>query len=130
MSWVIDGQELEGAEVTIDLDTSGEYEVQVFGHYCTLDLDTVLSVDIDLSVEEFKTGWNVFPNPNSGLVTIETQTTVPSVLEIFNLQGQRVYFKPDFIGTQTLDLGHLSSGQYVVQIAGDLMLRRRLTLVD
>lgn len=130
VDWLIDGQEYEGTEVTTEFDSSGEYEVQVFGHYCTLDLDTALTLDIDLSIVENRADWRLFPNPTSGLLTIETDLTHPSELEIFNLQGQRVFFKSDFIGTQSLDLGDLPSGHYLVQISGEMTLRRRLTLID
>lgn len=57
----------------------------------------------------------VFPNPSTGLCTIELESTYEGAIEIYNYLGQNVYSIQSIKGTHfELDLTNLSSGVYTV----------------
>jgi hypothetical protein len=59
---------------------------------------------------------NVYPNPNMGLCYVTT-SLVNAQVEIFNLVGERVFFKSQLNkGTNTLDITSLPEGSYIVRI--------------
>jgi hypothetical protein len=64
----------------------------------------------------------VYPNPNDGYFLVKFETTVQNdySLDVFNAQGQRIYYKsyPGFIGkfSKIVDIGHQSPGVYVVTV--------------
>jgi PKD repeat protein len=53
----------------------------------------------------------VYPNPGSGLLNV-SDTETGSVIEVFNIQGQRVFSTQSRGGNITLDLTNLPSGSY------------------
>jgi len=66
------------------------------------------------------TDFVVYPNPTSGLLTIESPgTSVKSQLTILNLSGQEIMEKTITEPTTLLDISHLPAGIYVVRLAND-----------
>ncbi|MFM1932830.1 MAG: hypothetical protein RL226_2133, partial [Bacteroidota bacterium] len=71
----------------------------------------VFSVANPTSIPTLSTSFSVFPNPSTGIVTI--QTTDSQALRIFNAQGQLIE-KRSIAGLNTLDLSHLPAGLYFI----------------
>jgi uncharacterized delta-60 repeat protein len=59
--------------------------------------------------------FNVFPNPNNGLITIESETNQNLTAHILNLHGQ-VLAKKEFNSSTVWDIKELKSGMYVLQL--------------
>lgn len=57
---------------------------------------------------------NVYPNPTSGFMTIETNRALQC--RLFNMQGQAVSSLQHFATTQSWDISFLTSGTYVLQL--------------
>jgi hypothetical protein len=74
----------------------------------------------------------IFPNPSAGQFTIEAPLEVGQVIELYNLNGQKV-FRQDILNsglTQTLEI-NLTPGMYVLKLMskeGKLFARSRLVL--
>jgi hypothetical protein len=70
--------------------------------------------------------FNVYPNPSTGKFTITLKEGLPDEkihLELFNLQGERLFFTDSFNGNQqTLDLSGMNPGIYILKLVsgGDL----------
>jgi hypothetical protein len=62
---------------------------------------------------EASNGKRIYPNP-SAEGTMNVQVTEPSKLIIFNMQGQEVFTSLLTNNSNTLQLGFLKSGSYVV----------------
>ncbi len=72
-----------------------------------------------LSVEETNLqGVSVYPNPSSGMVTIENKENIFSTVTITNLEGREIY-RTELNGTQSIDLSNHSSGVYLVTVTSE-----------
>lgn len=79
-------------------------------------------------INEFRTGcvgikkqdeqrFQLYPNPSTGLVVLQTKTDLASQVTVQNLLGQRVHQAQLQGGqTHTLDLNHLLPGTYLVRL--------------
>ncbi|HTX88731.1 MAG TPA: T9SS type A sorting domain-containing protein [Bacteroidales bacterium] len=79
--------------------------------------------------------FNIFPNPNPGVFTIQGSSSAKEILNIviINAAGQPVYTldKMDVFGnfSRKMDLSQLSAGTYLMQISGSTgMLIRKLVI--
>ena len=68
----------------------------------------------------------VYPNPSHGVFTVFVQGIYGGmVLEVYNMNGQRLVYQPGFAGTgqeavtKTLDLSSMGSGVYVLKVTGN-----------
>ena len=59
---------------------------------------------------------SLFPNPSSGVVTLNVQSPLQVSVEVFNVLGKKV-FEDKIISQATIDLRNLSDGVYFIQIA-------------
>jgi len=80
----------------------------------------------NLNAEELDVyGFEVFPNPSAGNVTIsfENPTSETFHLIVSNIQGQVVYTSNAIGGSgetnSTIDLSSLSNGQYLLQLSNE-----------
>jgi hypothetical protein len=76
----------------------------------------------DVGIEELKDelGFLAYPNPSSGLITvsIEAASVSLSALTVYDVQGRELQrIGPLFGNPLTLDLNHLESGIYVLQLS-------------
>jgi len=86
----------------------------------------VLSVENPFSRLEF----NIFPNPSSGIVTLEFEKPV-NRLTVFDALGRLVYQENSQYQTQLqIDLGHLPEGLYLVQVEGDGVVGSRKVVLE
>ena len=84
---------------------SGEFNSEV-----VIDLCSVSSIEEDL-----KNQLSIFPNPNSGILTIESYFNIEDV-RIFDLLGKIVLEKDCHTTQEKLNLYHLEKGTYLIQI--------------
>jgi len=72
-----------------------------------------------LSVNEaLATAFSVYPNPVQENLNITTPLTNYN-LEIFNLQGQRLYFSQENSGSKTVDYSSFANGIYVMKFTSE-----------
>ncbi len=82
---------------------------------------TILSA-ASIENKEHKDGFQIFPNPNSGLFEINYQTTSAEKcrVQIFNAEGREVYseqwIRPDLLSKHQLNLTNLPDGLYYINI--------------
>jgi polyhydroxybutyrate depolymerase len=75
------------------------------------------NVSIDSKVTEIEI--NIFPNPTSGIVNIETTDFKITNLKIYNILGKEVVSEIQFSNYKNLDLSLLPYGTYFIQISDD-----------
>jgi PKD repeat protein len=81
----------------------------------------------------FADGFGIYPNPSSGLVTIQIPgSSSPSELSILTAQGQTIYrtsVRNKINSIHKADLSHVQKGLYMVILkSGDQILTRKLIL--
>lgn len=69
---------------------------------------------------------SIFPNPSSGLFTISTSTQGDSHYSIFDSMGKLVMSKKISATLFTIDLSHLSNGQYLLRLNDQIRLLQKL----
>ena len=98
--------------------------------------DYTLVVDATASVDETAfTGFNVYPNPNSGVFTLQFDTfdTRKTTVELFDVRGrqvnQRVYNNTPQFFKERIDFGEVSKGLYLLKISnGNKFTTRKLVI--
>lgn len=58
----------------------------------------------------------VYPNPSSGLVTLELDNASTAMLTVLDAQGRVVFAAPSITATTTLELGYLPAGVYSIRV--------------
>jgi photosystem II stability/assembly factor-like uncharacterized protein len=71
----------------------------------------------------------LYPNPTNGVFNIEMDKTEPKTIEIYDLNGKRVFLKNNFINSgrkTTIDLSNVPSGIYFIKIEteGNTIIKR------
>ncbi|WP_343630949.1 T9SS type A sorting domain-containing protein [Fluviicola sp.] len=76
-----------------------------------------------LAKEATESGWNISPNPSTGIFTVasESQETKQTIFEVFDLFGKKVVSKVIEAGTTrlSLDLSGNAKGVYILNITTD-----------
>ena len=91
------------------------------GNFCVVNLK---ATDV-LGVQNFDAPhWNVYPNPTSDELHIDGNVVITKVT-IFNMLGQMVLEKPANGQTNTIDLSHLNSGTYVLEMETELGIKKQ-----
>jgi len=71
-----------------------------------------------------------FPNPTSGIITIESDFREIHNFEIRSIDGKLMYFIPD-LTTETIDLSHLNPGSYLLKgIVDDKTFSKKIVLIQ
>ncbi len=81
--------------------------------------DYLITIENNMSVtDNLLSKVAVFPNPTTGMVTLQTQTLDFSSIKVFSLTGQAVYTKtiPHPTNSYAIDLQDLASGSYFITL--------------
>ncbi|MBL7748623.1 MAG: T9SS type A sorting domain-containing protein, partial [Chitinophagaceae bacterium] len=75
-------------------------------------------------VKDEKTGITLYPNPASETVILAMQGTGPARIKIYSASGQIVYNKETNSNSLAMNIAHLPSGFYTVEISRDGVISR------
>jgi len=101
-------------QLRIRLGASGNRDVGVI-RLCSLSID-YLPVSIkENKISTFKI-FEIYPNPSTGIVTVNTGIESSYELSVFDLMGKRVFHNNSF-RDGTLHLSTLQKGAYLIQVA-------------
>jgi len=79
-----------------------------------------------INVVNFQSNFNISPNPSKGKFEISTSGFVPDVIEIFNMQGEKVIQSKT---ASEIDLSGATKGMYIVKItAGTYKYSKKIIL--
>ena len=127
--WFYNGMLLQGA-ITYYLISppNGVYAVQVTNSYgCVITSDMII---VNVGVEEIalEDQLNVYPNPVTDVLNVQWKNTNESAnLSIRDLSGRLVLSGRVANGNAVLDLSHLSSGNYILELqTGQSTLRKQV----
>jgi hypothetical protein len=97
---------------TVDFGTSGIFNVNLVANYCGKTHDTTITISISAaSILESTTHFEIYPNPSeNGTITIKVVN--PTLLQIFELSGKKLYERKVEDETQI----QLESGVYLVKL--------------
>ena len=84
----------------------------------------ILSVSSTIQLDIFDGSISVFPNPNSGSLTLDMINVQSGnyTMSIMNILGEEIYIESKEInGTSStiMDLNHLSKGTYILKITNN-----------
>lgn len=63
--------------------------------------------------------WNIYPNPTRGSIRIESNINESLEIEIFSLQGARVFKQEDVFVNQDIRLAGITPGMYIAKIISE-----------
>lgn len=88
---------------------------------CVGTTEVSLVVDACLGISENRTaGVSVYPNPGTGLYTVNTGTGAGTTVEVVDLVGRKVYSSVTTGSVQQVDISKLASGMYYFNLrSGD-----------
>ena len=94
---------------------------------CSIIVD---SVQIYTGIEEYKFyGVSIFPNPTTGIFTVELEDNVITNVLIQDITGKEVFSTTIEETQKTIDISHLKNGNYLLNLSNDKgILTRKLIL--
>lgn len=100
---------------------AGTYPITLTGgaasNYTITLVNGILTVSPNLGINTItKAGIALYPNPATTFFTIKRKTVLKEKLEIFNVSGTKVMEKILGSENETIDVGHLSKGVYILKI--------------
>ena len=72
------------------------------------------SYTANITDNESKPNWKIFPNPSSDFITIEGELTGSEIIRIYAINGTEMLFSRT---ENSLDISKLASGIYILKIA-------------
>ncbi len=66
-----------------------------------------------------KDGLKIYPNPTKGLIVVDSDVSPNSTIEVYNMNGQRIYEEKTIGGKQTVNLSDLKQGVYIIKVGVD-----------
>ena len=130
------GGDIVGTSYTLSF-TTGEVAIQTFtggGYILNQGFQqptyTITSIEDNAPLSEL----SVFPNPTTGLITIEMKEYKGSALSfiLYDLKGQEVFRKESSVGSYIkfdLDLAALSQGVYLLRVVSENQPYKTLKIV-
>ncbi|MBL4624046.1 MAG: T9SS type A sorting domain-containing protein [Flavobacteriales bacterium] len=84
-----------------------------------------------VGIEEKKASYiNIFPNPTTGIFTIELENNKITHVSIQDITGKEVYSTTINESQKTIDISHLKSGNYILHLSNDKnAINRQLILI-
>lgn len=58
----------------------------------------------------------VYPNPSTGIFTVRAENAEIMEVQVYTIQGSRVYDKRDFVSGELIDLSELAAGAYMLRV--------------
>lgn len=113
--WYFAGEQVAGAtSSTLDFQGGGVYFVIATNEAgCSAKSDEFAILDVPLSISALK----IYPNPTSTFLNIELPDSRSATVEIIDLTGNKIISDTiSSIGKNQIDVHHLSSGIYVMQL--------------
>jgi von Willebrand factor type A domain-containing protein/type IX secretion system substrate protein len=123
--WYLNGSELQGEtnQFTV-IGFDGSYTVRVFNESGCSSISFPYLVNSTLiSVPEYVSSFEVYPDPNSGVLTVEIESDILTdvAFEVINVLGQIVYqYKdsaPKRYHQRVVDIKHASPGLYLLRVS-------------
>lgn len=91
--------------------SSGNYAIELTENFCTDTSDCVYVLITDIETETIN-NINIYPNPTSGIFTIEADNI--NKIEITDINGQSIYINQN--NYKNIDLKHYPKGVYFIKI--------------
>jgi hypothetical protein len=63
--------------------------------------------------------WSIYPNPSSGSFRVEGNITESLQVEVYSLQGNRVFYQEDVLANQEIFLNTITPGMYLIRILSE-----------
>lgn len=105
---------------------AGTYMITVEDEFGCTATETI-TVNSQVGIEESQLIVGIYPNPTDGHVVIQLGQAPGATVSIVNIAGNVVYQTQVIGSTQNMDLGHLSTGVYFVQVTlGDTSHSQKL----
>ena len=98
--------------------STGDYGVIITENSCS-DTSSCITLDV-VGVEDVSAGFiDIYPNPTSNLITIQSESVLNNDFKIYDQQGREV-MNGKLTGKNTeVSLGKLSRGTYTIQLDGN-----------
>jgi len=109
--------EVDSLKFTLASSDVGAYGMNTPGYFC---IDQVYVSPETISISESGANdflaVNIFPNPTSDFLIVDSKTGQPSVISIFDFSGNRVFETQNYVSGDSIDLRDLTQGCYLVRV--------------
>ncbi|BDS10378.1 T9SS type A sorting domain-containing protein [Aureispira anguillae] len=128
--WYLNGVAIQGAVGNqLEVTQNGNYTVSAYtGTNCEVLSNLITMTVVGTSYQYVKDKFNLYPNPNQGSFTIETDF-YPVELEITNALGQSIQRSTINTAVHSVDLKQVSKGIYFIKIKDKKSLEEQIRKV-
>ena len=123
--WYLNGEPILGASnPTLDVPNnfSGVYQLLV-----TFEYGCQFSNNI-ANLTELAVNWSVYPNPAADNIVIDRQDLLFGTYTLFNLQGQLVQYGKIDAENTVINVQHIQTGSYFLELKSDTKLRFKVLI--
>lgn len=105
------------ASIFFNFDTEGAVAGEKTYYFDNVEFgESVMSNNGAIKISEL----NVYPNPAQNILTISSEGTQMTSINIFNLKGENVYFSDKVTNEKSIDISNLTTGAYFALITTSL----------
>jgi hypothetical protein len=117
--WYLNGEVFDLGSSEVNIINNGNYAVEILSaEGCSAVSEEEFIVITNIEETELLSEVWVYPNPTSGLLSIRTSAHITDVA-VYDMMGRAVWQQSNINGIEQLDLSHLASGQYVLQLQSE-----------
>jgi hypothetical protein len=96
------------------------YTLAGFWNSCVDDKIVTVNANVCTDINEAsKDAVSIYPNPSTGLFTVNFTSTTKGIIEVYNVIGEVVYTSQVMGTTATIDLSSLNAGIYSVKVSAE-----------
>lgn len=98
---------------------SGNYTVELTAtDSCGQTSIQTKEISVVLGIEDFKTHFQIYPNPVMDLLQIRSQDNENTFsVTLYDIQGKQMFYEPDGSTNQTIQMSPFSNGLYLIKIS-------------
>ena len=128
-AWEVDGEVFHSDTLHIENWDSEMVNLTIHGSYCTLDMDTTLTLQLGLGIPQLNSDIVLFPNPARGQVILSLNNSDRAQVLVCNALGQEVFKGINSGRSMTIDVSNWATGTYIVTVQAKGQIPRRMRLV-
>jgi len=108
------------------------YSVTVSKNTCEFTDSITITVKPGIGIEEINNNnlFNIYPNPTSGLFTVETNNLIGNTIEIFTISGSKIFSRKINNNNENIDLSVFEKGLYIIKVSSNKLVTIKKIIIE